>query len=196
MKLYRKELIEFEEQWLAKHPNVENNPTEYIDFLNGLNDIILRHDYEVDDRFVTYSRRDFLRQEFSDYLNEKTYSGRGKYNDAFVDLAEYYTGNTWISMSSVPSGMDFRKVINEDDEYKKEGIICKQEIDIIKEMIEEFRTHLNSLNTDTNNIGYEIPESLKDYVYIYNGNVYAKQKLPRGLETEYKDFINSINNKQ
>ena len=196
MKLYRKELIEFEEQWLAKHPNVENNPTEYIDFLNGLNDIILRHDYEVDDRFVTYSRRDFLRQEFSDYLNEKTYSGRGKYNDAFVDLAEYYTGNTWISMSSVPSGMDFRKVINEDDEYKKEGIICKQEIDIIKEMIEEFRTHLNSLNTDTNNIGYEIPESLKDYVYIYNGNIYAKQKLPRGLETEYKDFINSINNKQ
>lgn len=196
MKLYRKELTEFEEQWLAKHPNKDDNPKEYISFLNELSYIISKHDYETDERFVTYCRRDFLRQEFSDYLNEKTYSGRGKYNDAFVDLAEYYTGNTWISMSSVPSGMDFRKVINEDDEYKKEGIICKQEIDIIKEMIEEFRTHLNSLNTDTNNIGYEIPESLKDFIYISNGNVYAKQKLPRELETEYKDFINLINNKQ
>ena len=78
MKLYRKELIEFEEQWISKHPNKNDNPQEYILFLDELKDIISKHDYETDERFVTYGRRDFLRNEFSDYLNEKTYSGRGK----------------------------------------------------------------------------------------------------------------------
>ena len=33
-----------------------------------------------------------------------------------------------------------------------------------------------------------IPESLKDYVYIHNGEVYAKQKLPKELEEEYNKF--------
>ena len=38
-----------------------------------------------------------------------------------------------------------------------------------------------------------IPESLKDFVYVYDGKVYAKQKLPRELEEEYKNFKKSIN---
>ena len=195
MKLYRKELIDFEKQWISKHPNKNSNPQEYISFLDGINDIISKHDYEIDDRFVTYGRRDFLRKEFSDYLCEKTYSGRGKYNDAFVDLAEYYTGNTWISISSVPNDIDFHKINENDIEYRKEGIICEQEINIIKEMIAEFRDYLSLLNSDTNNLDYPIPESLKEYVYVYNGNVYANQKLPKELEEEYDNFINSLNNK-
>ena len=142
MKLNRSELINFEKQWLEEHPNKNDNPMAYISLLDGMNEIISSHDYELDDRFVTYGRRDFLRKEFSDYLNEKTYSGRGKYNDAFVDLAEYYSGNTWINMGSVPEITDFHKIEEADSNYKKENIICKQEIDIIKEMIEEFKTNL------------------------------------------------------
>lgn len=148
MKLQRSELISYEKQWLENHPNVNNNPIEYIAFIDGLNEIITSHEYELDERFVTYGRRDFLRQEFSDYLNEKTYCGRGKYNDAFVNLAEYYTGNTWVNISSIPEGFDFHKVYNADNEYKKEGIICRQEIEIIKEMIQEFREHLNKINNN------------------------------------------------
>ena len=142
MKLYRKELMDFEEQWIRKHPNKNNNRQEYTSFLDGINAIITNRDFEKDDRFVTYGRREFLRKEFSDYLNEKINSGRGKYNDAFVDLAEYYTGNTWISMSSVPPGTDFHKMVEADNSYRKEGIICQQEVDIIKEMLEEFKANL------------------------------------------------------
>ncbi len=144
MKLNRSELIKYEEEWVQKHPNVTENPVEYASFLDGLNEIISRHDYETDDRFVTYGRRDFLRKEFSDYLNERAYCGRGKFNDAFVDLADYYSGNSWISMSSVPKELNFHEINNADIEYKKQGIICKQEVDIIKEMIQEFRSHLNN----------------------------------------------------
>ena len=107
--MYRSELINYEELWLKKHQNVKDNPIEYTSFLDGLYELITNHDYEPDERFVTYGRRDFLRQEFSDYLNERTYCGRGKYNDAFVDITDFYSGNSWISMSSVPQELDFRK---------------------------------------------------------------------------------------
>lgn len=33
-----------------------------------------------------------------------------------------------------------------------------------------------------------IPESLKEYVYVHNGDIYVKQKLPVELENEYKKF--------
>ena len=135
MKLYREELIKFEEEWLNNHPNRDNSK-EYISFLEDLNNIILNHDYEIDDRFVTYGRRDFLRKEFSDYLNNNMYK------DAFNNLAEYYTGNTWIPMGSVPDVKEFHSIVDKDTEYKNEGIICKQEIDIIKEMIKEFKENL------------------------------------------------------
>lgn len=39
-----------------------------------------------------------------------------------------------------------------------------------------------------------IPESLKDYVYIHNGEVYAKQKLPKELEEEYNKFQEKLKN--
>lgn len=146
MKLKRNELIEFEEEWVKKHPNVTDNPTQYASFLDGLKKLIVNHDYESDERFVTYGRREFLRQEFSDYLNERTYCGRGKYNDAFVDITDFYSGNSWISMSSVPQELDFRKIDNDDIEYKKEGIVCKQEADIILDMIKEFKEHLSELD--------------------------------------------------
>ena len=146
MKLYRSELINYEELWLKKHQNVKDNPIEYTSFLDGLYELITNHDYESDERFVTYGRREFLRQEFSDYLNERTYCGRGKYNDAFVDITDFYSGNSWISMSSVPQELDFRKINNADIEYKKDGIVCKQEADIILDMLKEFKEHLSELN--------------------------------------------------
>lgn len=178
MKLERKELIDYEKEWLNNHPNKDNNPQEYISFLDGITDIIEKHEYEQDDRFVTYGRRDFLRKEFTDYLDEKTYSGRGKYNDAFVDLAEYYSGNTWIDMSSVPQELNFHEIDNQDTEYRNEGIICKQEIDIIKDMIKEFKLHLKELQ-----VGDGTP-----YIDYFKKN--NKEKNP-----EWDKFINELDEK-
>ena len=38
-----------------------------------------------------------------------------------------------------------------------------------------------------------IPESLKEYVYIHNGDIYVKQKLPVELEREYKKYKRRLN---
>ena len=95
MKLYRKELIEFEKQWISKHPNKNVNPQEYIMFLDELNDIISKHDYETDERFATYGRRDFLRKEFSDYLKPFNYNPNKRYLKCFEDnhnRFRYYKG--------------------------------------------------------------------------------------------------------
>lgn len=148
MKLKRSELIKFEEEWMKNHPNVKENPIEYTSFLDGLDEIISKYEYELDKRFVTYGRRDFLRQEFSDYLNERTYCGRGKYNDAFVDLTDYYSGNSCISITAVPKELNFREIDNADAEYRKDEIVCKQEADIILDMIKEFKEHLSELNRE------------------------------------------------
>lgn len=39
-----------------------------------------------------------------------------------------------------------------------------------------------------------IPESLKEYVYVHDGKVYAKQKLPVELEEEYKRLQGRLKN--
>lgn len=38
-----------------------------------------------------------------------------------------------------------------------------------------------------------IPESLKEYVYVHNGEIYPKQKLPVELENEYQKFKRKLN---
>ena len=49
------------------------------------------------------------------------------------------------------------------------------------------------MNKDNNKIN--IPNKLKDFVYIYEGKVCAKQKLPKELEKDYEEFIKSLKNK-
>ena len=40
-----------------------------------------------------------------------------------------------------------------------------------------------------------IPQSLKEYVYIHNGHIYVKQKLPVELESEYESLIKKTKEK-
>ena len=53
---------------------------------------------------------------------------------------------------------------------------------------------VNNSNSDELN-GCRIPDSLKDYVYVFNGKVYAKQKIPTNLETEFIAFKEKFNNR-
>lgn len=148
------------------------NANEYLPLLNDLENEMLKHEYEFDNRFVTYCRRDFLRKEFTDYLEGNTFSGRGKFNDAYVDLSEYFYGNTWISLGTVPEKLDFRNVIRQDDEYKNSGIICEQEKDILLDMIKEFKHHIK-IDMEVENMGlfnkkkYEVneKENIPQFVY-------------------------------
>lgn len=189
MKLQRNELINYEKEWINNHPTLNDNPTEYISFLDGLNEIIMNHDYDLDERFVTYGRRDFLRQEFSNYLNDKSYAGRGKYNDAFADLSDYYSGETWINIGSVPSNLNFHEIEDADYEYRKEGIICKQEIEIIKEMMQEFKNNLNGLSNYNNNI--KLKNTNLDEKMIVDTLIKKMEELPINSETTILNLLST-----
>ena len=40
-----------------------------------------------------------------------------------------------------------------------------------------------------------VPYSLREYVYFINGKIYAKQKLPKEMEDEFKTLADTINNR-
>lgn len=91
-----------------------------------------------DDRFYTYCRREFLRKEFTDKLNKENIKMNNDYLlDAYYNLYDYISNDTWISLSSIPNGISAQEVIKKDEEYKKSGVICLQEKEILLDMINE-----------------------------------------------------------
>lgn len=193
MNLKRDELIKYEKKWIKEHSTKNDNPEEYISFLDGLSKIIIKYNYEEDDRFVLFGRRDFLKNEFTDYLNDVEFSVRGKFNDAYIDFVDFLLGNTWIDLASIPTNLDVDNVLKNDNEYKKDGIICKQEINIIKEMLQEFRNHLVAFIDNHVNDFKNIPDKLKSHIYFYNGKIYKKQLFPIELNQDFKNIKKQIN---
>lgn len=136
-KLRREDLVKIlNERKEMKKSNVEIE--EYKNLLNDLETEINNHLFEVDNRFVTYGRRNFLKQQFEDYLNNNNYT------DAFINLEEYILGYTsFLTPGDIPQeeNRKFRDVLSDNDNYFEDGIICLQEKNIIIEMINEFRNH-------------------------------------------------------
>ena len=118
-----------EEDDLKKKDLIEN-------MLNDLENTLLKNNCEYDKRFVTYCRRDFLRKEFTSRLNKENIDNYNDYLiDAFYDLYDYIVCDVWIQLSFIPKELDAKEIITEDDNYKKDGIICEQEKDKIIKMI-------------------------------------------------------------
>lgn len=135
MKLERKELVKIiEEQNIDTR---KNRLMLYIDILNNLEKLLLKYDYDKDPRFVTFCRRDFLLEELEKSLKTKDF------DIAFNDIADYVRNDTWISIGSVPKEYNFKVVLKMDEEYKKAGIICEQEKDILLDMLRKFKNKCN-----------------------------------------------------
>ncbi len=63
---------------------------------------------------------------------------------AFWDLADYIRGDRHITPSCVPNGESFKDILLANDQYYKDGFICKQEKDILLEMINEIELFIKS----------------------------------------------------
>ena len=110
----------------------------FIKYLKLLKEKLLSKDYESDKRFVTYCRRDFLRNEMSEMLKQTDLSTKNPKMMAFYDLEDYIKNDTWISKGSIPNFENFEDIIRNNDEYKNDGKICLEEKNILIEMIDEF----------------------------------------------------------
>lgn len=96
------------------------------------------NEFKSDPRFVTYGRRDFLKEELENKLQSSNYI------DAFYDIYEYIEGERcFINRFKIPSSLNIELIEKNAMDYLKDGIICEEEKNIISEMINKF---LNTIN--------------------------------------------------
>lgn len=134
----RNDLIKIIDNFYSNRDNLSDDDMIklYLKVLNNLEGKLLKYECIEDLRFVTFCRRDFLKEELTKSLLKKDF------NQAFYDIVDYVKADTWISFGSVPNKYDFKKIDNDDCDYKKCGIICMQEKEIILNMIQEFKNSL------------------------------------------------------
>lgn len=114
----------------------------FLETLNNLEEKLINCECSNDSRFVTYSRRDFLNKEMYVSLHQ------GNYEQAFYDIIDYVKADTWISMGDVPTKYNFQDIFKMSNEYKNSGIICKQEQEILLQMIKDFKNIVEKNKTD------------------------------------------------
>lgn len=134
----RNDLIKIIDNFYSNRDNLSDDDMIklYLKVLNDLEGELLKYECIEDSRFVTFCRRDFLKEELTKSLLKKDF------NQAFYDIVDYVKADTWISFGSVPNKYDFKKIDNDDCDYKKCGIVCIQEKEIILNMIQEFKNSL------------------------------------------------------
>ena len=123
----------------------------YLNYFAKLEKIFADHTFAYDNRFVTYGRLDFLRSELTQRLNDETLKIKkpnfvNQWDNrlgAYFDLSDYIIGDRHINIASVPNGMNFHEILQQNDEYYKDGIICEQEKEILIEMINEIKNAIN-----------------------------------------------------
>ena len=155
-KLKREELVKITEEFINDFNKYEifKIPNElYLDYFKKIEDKFNAYDFEEDSRFVTYGRLSFLKEELTQRLNDdklryeepNSVWGKGKWDNrmgAFIDLWDYIRGDRYIAPHQVPEGKNFKDTLLANDQYYKDGLICKQERDILLEMIKEIRSFI------------------------------------------------------
>lgn len=157
-KLKREKLIELTEEFMKQNSNFEifKIPNElYLDYFGNLENAFKEHSFESDERFVTYGRLNFLKEELSQRLNDEKLKyeepnsvwGKDKWDNrmgAFIDLWDYIRGDRWFTPPNIPEGKNFKEILSANDQYYKEGFICEQEKNILLEMVNEIKIFINS----------------------------------------------------
>lgn len=158
-KLARKKLIEITDEFIKKIKQFEifEIPDKmYLDYFKEIENTFDNCVFENDKRFVTYGRLDFLHKELIERLNDEKLSKpspnwKDKWDNrlgAFWDLSDYIRGDRHITLSSIPKGKNFKDVLIANDQYYDDGLICKEEKEVLLSMINEMKSFI--LNTQNN----------------------------------------------
>ena len=146
--LNRTDLCKIIDDW-----NIQNRQSiikeAYVSLMKLLEEKIKSSEFEDDYRYVTFGRREFLMQEFKDYLIGKKQNNQSRFFNAFINLDEFIRAeSSFFNPMDLPSELksNFHKILIEHDEYNKQGIICKKEKDDILNLIQEFKIELEKEN--------------------------------------------------
>lgn len=161
-KLKREELINITKKFIDsinKYPIFEIPDKNYLDYFEELKQKLNQFELKDDVRFVTYGRLSFLKTELTERLKDEKLkepdpNWKDKWDNrmgAFWDLSDYIRGDRYIAIGQVPKELSFHEVLRKNDEYYKDEFICKQEKEIILEMINEIEEYIYQKNSKEEN---------------------------------------------
>jgi|GEM_PF-315278 len=152
----REELIKITDDFIEKIQSYEiaNIPSQmYLDILNEIESKLTKRYFYPDKRFVTYGRIGNLKNEFilkisnQNDINENWDNKLG----AILDFQDIIKGDQYITLDDVPNKEDLEKIINENKDYYKEGIMCLEEANFILEMVYQWKEIINK-TTELNKV--------------------------------------------
>ncbi len=138
-RLKRKKLMKVFDKYSRKIFKADRlSGKDYQILFYKLTNVINKHKYTSDIKFNSKGRRDFLKNEIVDYLKD------GKYKDALGDFREYIYDQSYNYryISDFDSLEESRKAQEYNQEYANKGLICKEDKEIILEIIYLFRYYL------------------------------------------------------
>lgn len=115
-----------------------------------------------DSRFVIYGRMKILKEELNKNINEK------KYIDAYFNISDFLEESR-ISLNNSP------EIVDKNKEYYNENNICKEEKDILMEMINKYLSSINNDNEKNKSVNKQ--EIIKDLCNDLNESIDNFEKL-------------------
>lgn len=115
-----------------------------LDLLNTLENELNKYDYEIDNNFIMEGRRAGLKQDIEDRLLKNESNTKEIVSESLFNLWEFvgdeYTGSVITAAQEL--GLTPLEVDTMCSEYRNKGIICKQEKDIIIELINKIKEYI------------------------------------------------------
>ena len=118
---------------------------EIKELFEHLKNEISKYEFDIDENFIMNSRRKILKSN----IEERLLKNEGNANDIVLEsvfnfweiVGDEYFGD-FISISR-DLGLTVQELTRMDDEYRKKGIICVQERDVILEIIQVIKNYIN-----------------------------------------------------
>lgn len=119
--------------------------SEIKELLEYLEIKISKYDFDIDKNFIMNSRRKELKSIIKERLLQNNNNINELVSESLFNFWEFvsdeYPGN--FLLASEDLGLTIKELDTMDNEYRKKGIICSQERDIILEIIMAIKTHIN-----------------------------------------------------
>lgn len=120
--------------------------SEIKELLEYLEIKISKYDFDIDKNFIMNSRRKELKSIIKERLLQNNNNNINELvSESLFNFWEFvsdeYPGN--FLLASEDLGLTIKELDTMDNEYRKKGIICSQERDIILEIIMAIKTHIN-----------------------------------------------------
>ena len=119
--------------------------SEIKELLEYLEIKITKYDFDIDKNFIMNSRRKELKSIIKERLLQNNNNINELVSESLFNFWEFvsdeYPGN--FLLASEDLGLTIKELDTMDNEYRKKGIICSQERDIILEIIMAIKTHIN-----------------------------------------------------